>query len=185
MSIKKTLSGIIITIIVVSIAYIVGTEARNYFQSKKISVSREKMNNSPIMKLNDLKIGDRLLNEKFEDLFYNPITLTENIHGKTIITFMSPTCNSCLEDIKFIYENIPDSNYYKRFVYISYGNPRQLIDIQKKYNVKSPILYDHNGKYCSQFDVRAFPLHLLVDSNLIVLDIYAGSITEDDIKKVL
>ncbi len=185
MSTKKILSGIVISIIVVSAAYVAGTEARNYFQTKKVQEAREKISKSPVMKLNDLKVGDKLPDGIFDDLSFQSTTLAEYVNGKTIITFMSPTCNSCLEDIEFIYENVPNSNYYNKFVYISYGNPRLLLDIKNEYNVQSPILYDHNAKYSSQFDVTIFPLHMLVDENLTVLDIYAGSITENDIEKVL
>ncbi len=185
MSTKKIIISIVMILIVVSVAYIAGIEARSYFQEKQTQARRDKFSSSPAMKLNDLKVGDKLPDGIFEDLQFNKISLVENIRGTTIITFMSPNCNSCLEDIQFIYKSVSDTNYYNKFVYISYGNPRQLLDIQNEFNVKSPILYDHNGKYSSQFDVAIFPLHLLVDKNLTVLDIYAGSITENDIEKAL
>lgn len=181
---KRIFYGIILTIVVVSVAYIAGTEAGEYFQEKKISQTTEQVKKditeSILSQMNDLKIGDKLPDYSFETLAFEPIMLSSLIHDKTILFFIQPDCPSCIYDIAKLSSFVKTQRDASRFIIISSGNPRHLMDLRDDYSLTSTILYDHERGYSSIFGIFTYPFHIVIDKDMRVLEIIASPLEDSD-----
>ncbi|MBD3403568.1 hypothetical protein GF420_11780 [candidate division GN15 bacterium] len=96
-----------------------------------------------------------------------------------------PTCESCLDEMLYIRDQIDNPEDYRHLVFITSANPRFMRDIKEETGLTAAFLYDHRAEYLSRYDVQAFPFNIIIDSSMVVLDIFGGGLTQTDLAKVL
>lgn len=181
MNIKKTAFVIILTIITAGAAYFIGVEASQYYHEEKIIENRTQWTEQILEQMPDLRIGDKLPDFQFENLDFESVSLSSVIKGKTVLAIIDPNCHSCIEDIEILIKTAKTDEAFSRFVFISSGNPRYLMDLRDEYNLKSPILYDHERMLMNQFQIKMFPFHIVINKDMIIEEVIAGKMVEDDI----
>lgn len=184
MKLFKRFLGFVIAIVIVAIAFIIGIEAGKYYQKQKLISQRNANRESILSQMHDLKIGKSLPNYSFEDLSFQPVKLQSLVKQKTILMFIEPDCPSCIEDIERLSKNFQTEYINSHIIIISDGNPRQLMDLRDEYNLRMPILYDHNSRYTSIFGIFTYPFHIVTNKNLVVCNIITGQLVEEDIPKI-
>ncbi len=185
MSIKKILFGVIISVLIVSVAYVVGTEAGEYFQKQKRLEKRSGNTQSILSQMNDLKVGDKLQDYAFENLKFESVMLRPLVQQKTILFFIEPNCPACIEDMERLSTLVKTQQGASRFIIISSGNPRHLMDLRDDYALKSPILYDHERGYSSIFGVFTYPFHIVIDKEMRVIEVIASQLEDEDILGII
>lgn len=156
---------------------------------KKVSAARQKAHRGKVTQeilshMKTLQEGDVLPDHTFEFLDESKIALSELIQGKSVIIFMSPTCETCLDEIEYLQRLVPDSARLQHFIFISAGNPRLLQDLKSERHMCSPILYDHKGKYHSRFAIESFPLNVIVSKERRIEKIVAGGLLDNEIMDI-
>ncbi len=182
---KKILLGIVFSALIVSVAYVVGTEAGNYFQKQKRLGGREQSLENILSEMNDLKVGDKLPDFAFENLAFESVMLRPLVQDTTILSFIQPGCPSCIQDMERLSSIVKTKESASRFIIISSGNPRHLMDLRDDYSLLSPILYDHEKGYSSIFSVFTYPFHIVIDKEMQVLEIIASQLEVEDINRLL
>jgi hypothetical protein len=132
-----------------------------------------------------LGTGDTLTDHVFEDLEEQPVRLSDLVVGNMLISVVMPTCESCLDEMLYIRDQIDNPKDYRHLVFITSANPRFMRDIKEETGLTAAFLYDHRAEYLSRYDVQAYPFNIIIDSNMVVLDIFGGGLTQTDLAKVL
>lgn len=173
---------------VVVLGLVVGGAIRQYVTPDR-QAEREKLrhlaatNNDHVV--GPLEIGVTLADHVFEDLNEQPVRLSDLVVGNMLISVVMPTCESCLDEMLYIRDQIEKPDDYRHLVFITSANPRFMRDIKEETGMAATFLYDHRAEYLSQYDVNAYPLNIIIDSNMVVLDVFGGGLTQTDLEKVL
>lgn len=154
-------------------------------RTSSVKANRIESTRVVLQHMGTIETGQRLADFEFEDLKGKTVRLAETISRATWICVIDANCESCVEDINWLTQSVPDSLLISRFVILSRSNPRFLEDIKHETGLGSVFLYDHRGAWCRQYNIFTFPFHILVDANLIVLSVVSGNLTADDLKDAL
>ncbi len=130
-------------------------------------------------------MGDRLSDHSFEDLAGTPVRLSDVVHNQTWIAIIEPTCESCVEDMRYLKSVLTGVEQEHAFVFVSASNPRFLRDIKEEIGLNSTFLYDHRRVWSNQHNFFTYPLHVRVDGNLQMLEIVAGALSREQIEAML
>lgn len=132
-----------------------------------------------------LEIGVTLDDHTFEDLNEQPVRLSDLVVGNMLICIVMPVCESCLDEMLYIRDQIDKPEDYRHLVFITSANPRFMRDIKMETGMPATFLYDHRAAYLSHYGVDTYPFNIIIDSNMIVLDVFGGGLTQADLEKVL
>lgn len=143
-SIKKLILSILVTVVSIGAAVFLGVQAGNLYSTHKAKERRNTITKAVVKQMKTIDIGDSLPDYVFEDLERKPVRLSEIINNYTLVTFVNPTCPSCIYQIEDFSATVPTDLQRKHFVLISPNNPRFLEDVRDKYHLNTNILYDHN-----------------------------------------
>ena len=169
----------------VVIASILGTIAANWFSGKQHEDRMETLRQETLAKIAHLCPGFVVPDAQLETLQFEPTLLSDYVRDGTVLAFIEPGCEACMEEMSLLGQTLVDSSSFAKIVFISAGNPRELMDIAKDHATSSTILYDHKRAYCSELGIITFPFHLVVDSNLVVKEAIRGRLGEERIKNLL
>lgn len=160
------------------------SSAINESRSTKIQAKRQRLQSAILLTMQSLKVGDTLLDHTFETLNLKNVALSELIDGTTLISIMDPDCHSCLEELATV-SSIAGGDFLRdRLVLISEANPRLLAEVRDSLDLPSPILYDHRGQWIQHYRVTSFPFNLIVDSDLVIRQIVATQLTEEEVTEL-
>lgn len=183
----KSKTSRVITIVFVALAvagsaWILGTEAGQFMQERKLLRYRAVRSTDSTA---GLKVGDTLSEHYFEDLYRNTVTLTAVVRGPTVLVFFDPGCGSCDEEIKLIQSLVTIEEDRKKFILVSAGNPLHILDMVEGYGITLQVLYDHRGTFSSTLGIEGFPTNLFVNGDREIRRVVQGRLTADEIVSVL
>jgi peroxiredoxin len=147
--------------------------------------SQGELTESIVTEMGTINVGDVLPDHVFEDLSRNPVSLSSALPAGGLVTFISPTCPSCQDQITDFAASVAQSEQAGRFVFISGENPRLLEELRDNHNLQAPILYDHHRVYWKQLNINSFPLNVFVDDQMVITDMIAGPLSAAEFSQVL
>lgn len=176
----KRAKVIAIFIAAMAFAVVLGTQAgkmyANWDNQRKLAQTTRVV----VDLMETIDIGDTLPDHVFEDLERNPVRLSDLIKGRTLVTFISPNCPSCEFQIEDFSRALNTDQQKNGYIFISPHNPRYLEELQDKYNLEAPILYDHRSKYWSMLSINTTPFNVQIGQDMILEEIFAGPLSEDE-----
>jgi peroxiredoxin len=128
--------------------------------------------------------GDTLPNFYFQDLNGDDVYLEEIISEQVLMMYFEPDCELCLVELEMIRDEVTEQSQFDRFVMISGANPLHLIKLRDRYELSSPLLYDYQGFFRENLNIFTFPFNMVVDENLVIVEIKAGSLTPDEVVEI-
>lgn len=137
-----------------------------------------------LQSMGTLEVGDRLSDHLFEDFAGTPVRLSDVVHDQTWIAIIEPTCESCVEDMRFLKSVLTKVGQERAFVFVSASNPRFLRDLKEEIGLESTFLYDHRRVWSNQYNFFTYPFHIRVDGRLEILEVVAGALSRDQIDAV-
>ncbi len=182
---KKTMTGIITVIITAGVAVFLGVNAGNLYNDWKAEELRTETTNATLERMGTLNIGDTLPDHTFEYLDRSQVKLSELVKGNTLITFISPNCPNCDDQLEALSGAAPVEVQTQQVVLISPHNPRFLEEIQAKHNVIAPLLYDHRREYWSLLKINSYPINVFVNGDRQIQDILVGALVAEDFESLL
>lgn len=185
MKLQKFIFGIVIVCITIAIAYVTGIKAAEHWKNISKNTNEDKAKQSILSQMNNLSLGDTLPDYSFDDLSFQSKKLRPMIEGKTMLIFIQPGCPFCLADIELLNKYIQEDTNASKFIIISAGDPRELIELRNTYELKMPILYDHERGYSSIFGVFTYPFHIVINKDMAVTNIITRKLTEKDIINII
>lgn len=182
---KKTMTGIVALTLTAGLAIFLGVNAGNLYNDWKASEIRTENTNATLERMGTLNIGDTLPDHTFEYLDRKKVKLSELIKGNTLITFISPNCPNCDDQLEALSGTAPVEIQSQRVVLISPHNPRFLEEIRDKHDIIAPLLYDHRREYWSLLRINSYPINVFVNGDRQIEDILVGALVAEDFEKLL
>jgi len=146
---------------------------------------RTELTTAIVKQMETIDVGDTLPDHVFEDFSRNPVDLRKTLPHGGLVTFISPTCPSCEDQLSEFAASVAEDAQAGRFVFISAGNPRLLEEVRDKHKLNAPVLYDHKSVYWKQLQINSFPLNVFVDDRFVITDMIAGPISAAEFSQVL
>ena len=146
---------------------------------------RTELTTAIVKLMETIDVGDTLPDHVFEDLSRIPVDLKKTLPHGGLVTFISPTCPSCEDQLTEFAASVAEDAQNGRFVFISGENPRLLEEVRDTYNLAAPVLYDHKSVYWKQLQINSFPLNVFVDDQFVITDMIAGPISAAEFSQVL
>ncbi len=162
----------VVLFVTVAMAWVLGT-----FAAEMYSKGRKREAQQMILRqMDDLKVGDTLVDWEFENLQFQGSRMSESVGGRTLVYVVDPECHTCVEDIEVLSRLTGTGDAELPILIISGGNPRYLLDWQRKYSLPIPILYDHGRAFCQSLDITTYPFHFVISKELVVEELMPGTL---------
>jgi peroxiredoxin len=171
--------------VMIVLAFLSGKEIGEAFSKGKLARERRQNSDLILSKTDDIKVGDTLPDHIFENLEGTTLLLSNLLSEKCVLIVIVEGCKGCIyeiEELKKASKNQEDDQY---FIFVSWANPRVLIEIRDKYAISGPFLYDHRADYFSQFDISTSPFNITINKNRVVLDVLSGEMWKEDFEEII
>ena len=179
-------------IVVVAVAYFSALKVGAYINNKRLEQKmrsaeerKKEFTNTLLDQMQTLKIGDTLPDHRFEDLYRRNVYLSELLRGWTFLIFFDPYCDNCNDEMYAVNHTVSKLKEYGYFIFISGENPRLIEEMPGLTDLKSPVLYDHHREFINRFKIFTFPFNIVIDTDLVVREIYGEALTPEEITRVI
>jgi len=178
-------------VLAIGLGYILAMQASSIISARRLEQQpdshqqREEVTEGILQHMNTIAVGDTLPDHQFEGLDRRPMILSQMVSHKTVLVFFDPDCGSCGGELESIHQAVTRSSDYRYFLLISAGNPRMIEDMQGQYDIRSPILYDHGGKFVYGHQILTYPFNVIVDRDLVIEDIIGGSLDMEELREII
>jgi peroxiredoxin len=173
----RIIKGLAAIIIVAAIAWVLGSNVGKWVRAEnrnEYSFRRQLHTNEIIEHMGTIKVGDTLPDFGFEDLDRRYWKLSQLVSDTSAVIFFDYHCDNCMEELEEIKKAVSAGVDAERFILISPTNPLYLQEIRDSLNVPCRILYDENRLYEDQLTIFSYPMSVIIDQNLMILEITAG-----------
>jgi peroxiredoxin len=177
--------AVVISVATVAVAYFLGVKAGNLVNAHRFRESREKTTEALLNRMQTLRVGDTLSDHTFEDLKQQRTRLTDMVHGRTLLMFLSPDCSMCLDELENLRNAIADSSDFRHFVLISPDDRLDLLRAQELYDIPCPILWDRDNTYAGNLQINAQPFNVVVSGSLEIERLAAGPLSEKELREIV
>lgn len=185
---RKTLIVLLIAIAACLAGYFFGVEAGGFINSIRYPHLNRLTPTQKLFlleKMETIEIGSKLPNYFFHNSEGEYIELHKLITSKCLLTFISSECEACLVQLD-AFSNLPkNSNVGCSIILISDSSPFDLKELKEKYDLKFQILYDHANEFGGHLNITTFPFSFLVDSEMIIIEMYPNKLFETELKEVM
>ena len=173
------------------LAYVIGTQSAKWWNdwdavahANEYRAQAAERTAAILRKMGTIKVGDTLGNFPMEDIDGKLHLLSELVTDKTLITYMKPDCDACLEELERLRSVAKGPDDYEHVILITSANPLHMQRLREDYGLGCVILYDNERQLGAALKIQSFPFNLLVDGNLVIEEINAVTMLPDDYTKL-
>ncbi len=175
----------------VALAYLIGTQSAEWMNEWNFSRHADEYRTQVadqtaaiLRKMGTIKVGDTLGNFPLEDIDGKLHLLSELVTDRTLITYMKPDCDACLEELERLRSVAKGPDDYEHVILITSANPLHMQRIREDYGLGCEILYDNERQFGAALKIQLFPFNLVVDRNSVVQEIHANTLLPDDYEQL-
>jgi len=175
--------GLVLGLAIAVGAWFIGTQAGHLYTAmytRFTAKSREQVTAEALDRMRTVRIGLPLSDFSFEDIDGKRWRLGEAAPGKAVICFVSLSCQSCLDELAMLSDQVRDGKLTLRAVVVSSSNPLNLKNMRDSLNLPFPMLWDEDKAFQTSLHIDSYPFNLVVDSGLIVRRVIVGALKEND-----
>lgn len=191
---KQTRIGLIALagVITVAAAYLLGAKAgtlwgeqersdrRGQYRSQALAQSR-----AILERMGTVNIGDTLSDFSFEDIDGNLHRLSELLVDNTLLVYIKPDCDACLEEVGRLSQTAMTPEDYRHFILVSTANPLHLRKMREDYKLGCYMLYDEERLFGNNLKISSFPFGLLLNRDRIIENVYAMVLTDEELREII
>lgn len=173
------------------VAYLIGTQSAGWVEGLHLAWQVDKYRTSAaeqtaviLREMGTIKVGDTLANFSFEDVDGKSHLLSELVTDKTLITYLKPDCDACLEELERLRNTAKGLDDYEHILLITSANPLHLQKLRADYGLGCVILYDEERLFGTALKIQTFPFNLVVDRSLAIQAIHANTLLPDDYERL-
>lgn len=134
----------------------------------------------------NLAIGKRLPDHRFQTLSGDSVNLLDLLRKKTVVAIISAGCQACLGQVGDVLAASGDGRDVESFVFVASGDVDRLTTLRDGAGLRSPVLLDAEAEFQRRlFAVGVYPTNIIVDREGVVEDIVVGRLTESEIRGVM
>jgi peroxiredoxin len=186
--------GVVVVAVLVTgaLAYVLGAKAAGWWDRHDRAETRESyrsdalaLSRAVLKKMGTVAVGDTLTDFTFEDIDGEVHSLSDVLTDPTLIIYVKPDCDACLEEIERISQVAETPDDYRHFVLISTANPVHLQRLRSDFSLGCYILYDEERFFGNALKIESYPFGLLVDSGREIQEVYVTALPEDQLSEFL
>lgn len=170
-----------IPFLLILVASLVGIKSGEIYGEWQRDKSRTEMTSQIVSSMKSIRVGDQLPAHTFEDLNGKSVSSIVLGQAKTLIMYVTPTCDGCVWQLRALASIDRSSHGDITVVVITSANPRLMEDLIDELELDWPVLYDHRGEFAQIVNINDFPFNILVSSSSEILDLSAGELQADEI----
>jgi peroxiredoxin len=189
--IKSKAIVIAVGVILVGLAVIIGKQAAALIENWNASSTIEEyhakasdMTAAVLRKMGTIQVGDTLADFVFEDIDGKEHRLSELVTDRSLISYMKPDCDACLEETERLRSVAKGPEDYEHVIMITSANPLHMQRVREDYGLKCVILYDEERQFGSVLKVQTYPFNIVVDRGRVIREIHANGLLTDDYERL-
>lgn len=174
------------------LAYFFGTQSADWMKdwhegryADKYRAGAAEQTAAILRKMGTIEVGDTLPNFPLEDIDGKLHLLSELVTDKTLITYLKPDCDACLDELESLRSVATSQNDYDHVILITSANPMHMQRIRKNYGLGCVILYDDERQFGAAFKIQGFPFNLIVDDSRVIQSIHVNVLLRADYEHFL
>ena len=158
--------GTIVTVLTVSVAYVLGVQAGSFINERKRSERRAKgveQTRAILNYMQTIDTGDLLPDLSMSDTNGDVHLLSDLVTDRALISYIMTDCDACLmelEDISSICQTDQDAN---RFIFVSTTNPLHLRTLRENFDLDCRFLFDEERTFGNNLNINTYPFSMVVD----------------------
>jgi peroxiredoxin len=179
-------------ILIAAVAYVLGSRAGRVWNQKQHSDRRAAYRSQALAhsaavleRMGTIAIGDTLSNYSFEDIDGNLRRLSDILVDNTLLIYIKPDCDACLEEIDRLSKTAHTSGDYSHFILISTANPLHLRKLRDDQGLQCLLLYDEERLFGNNLKISSFPFGLLLNRERVIEEVYASVLSDEDIATIM
>jgi peroxiredoxin len=171
----------------VILAYVIGTQSadvlrewnfnRHTYEYRSQAVAQTA---AILRRMGTIKVGDTLGDFSLEDIDGKLHLLSELTTDKTLITYMKPDCDACLDELERLRSVADSPEDYEHVILTTSANPLHMQRVREDFGLKCVILYDDERQFGAALKIQSFPFNLVVDHDRVIQEIIASVLLPDD-----
>jgi peroxiredoxin len=182
----------VVVLLTGALAYVLGAKAAGWWDRYDRAQTRENyrsdalaLSRAVLKKMGTVAIGDTLTDFTFEDIDGELHSLSDILADPTLMVYVKPDCDACLEEIDRISQIAESPDDYRHFVLISTANPVHLQRLRADFGLGCYIFYDEERFFGNALKIESYPFGLLVDSRREIEEVYVTTLPEDQLSEFL
>lgn len=190
---KPTRFGLLglVLLLTVAAAYLLGAKVGGMWESKdraeRSSEYRSKAlahSRAVLERMGTVAEGDTLSDFSFEDIDGHLHRLSEILVDHTLLIYIKPDCDACLEEIERLSQVAHTPDEYSHFILISTANPLHLRKMREDYELQCLVLYDEERLFGNNLNIVSFPFGLMLDHERVIREVHASVLTDEEMAEV-
>jgi len=180
--------AILAAVVTVGAAYFLGWQAAVLWDKKSRADRRQEYRSQALAqsraildRMGTVEIGDTLSDFSFEDIDGNLHRLSEILVDNTLLIYIKPECDACLEEVARLSRVAQTQDDYRHFILVSTANPLHLRKLRDDHGLQCHILYDEERFFGNNLNISSFPFGLLLDGERVILNVYAIALSEREL----
>ncbi len=133
----------------------------------------------------DLKVGGYLPDHTFENARGEPVSLSSQLTGPTILVFAEPRCAGCVKELTALHEIAADPKAPAQIMVVANYLPQEFEQSVEEFGSYRHYLYDRAAAYAEKLGVFTFPFNIVVGPDLRVLAIDAVNLDEPMFERLM
>jgi len=184
---KPVIVSIVIVLTVIS-AYFIGIgvgEAINSSHDENYKTVRRMRTIELLEQMGSVNIGDTVSLNDLSNLNSHGLDIRTHLAPKTELLFVDPGCEQCIEELKDLKSTVKSKRLLGYFVIITNKDPALLNELLDDIGLACPVLVDETGDFTSRLGIFTYPFNICIGPSLVIVDIIAGRLIEDDINGII
>jgi len=174
----------------VILAYLIGTQSADWMRewntarhADEYRAMAAEQTAAILRKMGTIEVGDTLPNFPLEDIDGKMHMLSELLTDKTLITYLKPDCDACLEELERLRIVANGPNDYEHVILITSANPLHMHRIRKEYGLGCVILYDDERFVGTTLRIQTFPFNLILNRDRVIEAIDGSTMLAEDYRR--
>lgn len=175
----------------VILAYLIGTQSADWMRewnaarhADEYRAKAAEQTAAILRKMGTIEVGDTLPNFPLEDIDGKMHLLSELVTDKTLITYLRPDCDACLEELERLRSVARGPDDYEHVILITSANPMHMHRIPKDYGLGCVILFDDERHFGTTLRIQTFPFNLVINKARVIEEINASTMMIDDYRRL-
>jgi peroxiredoxin len=186
--VKRVMLWLVAASVTAAAAYVVGAQIGNYVAEQRRTERLDKGVRSTraiLDMMGTVEIGGKIPDVTLEDIDGQRHQLSEIVTERSLVGFIQTDCEACLVELEQIASVCRDTLDARRFILISGANPLHLRKLRDNFRLGCYFLYDEDRSLGGALRISSFPLSMVIDDSLKILNIHAGALPPGVLEQII
>lgn len=152
---------------------------------EELIATRNVLTQQLLSEMSSIRLGGTLFNQFLKDSTGNVVTFSGAGCKSSLVSFLDLSCTPCIKQLDNVGRVSADMGKPACFTVISATDPVALRVIADSLGASCAIFFDSTAAYQSSLGIHSTPFNIQLDNSGVIVAVYAGMLTEREIKSIL